>query len=42
VTEGVIPKPEPIEEGVIGPLEYVYLIPDTSSDSPVATKAEPV
>jgi hypothetical protein len=24
VTEGVIPKPEPVEEGVIGPPEYVY------------------
>jgi hypothetical protein len=41
VPEGVIPKLEPIEEGVLGPPEYVYLIPDTSSDSLVATKAEP-
>jgi hypothetical protein len=41
VPEGVVPKPEPIEEGVLGPPEYVYLIPDTSSDSPVATKVEP-
>jgi hypothetical protein len=41
VPEGVILKPEPIEEGVLGPPEYVYLIPDTSSDSLVATKAEP-
>jgi hypothetical protein len=41
VPEGVVPKPEPIEEGVLGLPEYVYLIPDTSSDSLVATKAEP-
>jgi hypothetical protein len=40
VPEGVIPKPEPIEEGVLGPPEYVYLISDTSSNSLVATKAE--
>jgi hypothetical protein len=24
VDEGVVPKPEPIEEGAIGPPEYVY------------------
>jgi hypothetical protein len=41
VPEGVVPKLEPIEEGVLVPPEYVYLIPDTSSDSLVATKAEP-
>jgi hypothetical protein len=41
VPEGVIPKPEPIEERVLRPPEYVYLIPDTSSDSLEATKAEP-
>jgi hypothetical protein len=41
VPEGAVPKPEPIEEGVLGPPEYVYLIPDTSSGSLVATKAEP-
>jgi hypothetical protein len=41
VTEGVVPKPEPVEEGVIGPPEYVYLIPDASSGSPVVTKTEP-
>jgi hypothetical protein len=41
VTEGVVPKPQPVEEGVIGPPEYVYLIPDASSGSPVVTKAEP-
>jgi hypothetical protein len=41
MTEGVVLKPEPIEEGVIRPPEYVYLIPDASSDSLVATKAEP-
>jgi hypothetical protein len=41
VTEAVVLKPEPIEEGVIGPPEYVYLIPDASSGSPVVTKTEP-
>jgi hypothetical protein len=41
VPEGVVPKPEPIEEGVLGPPEYVYLIPDTSSDNFAATKVEP-
>jgi hypothetical protein len=40
VTEGVVPKPEPIEEGVLGPPEYVYLIPDTSSESLAAVKVE--
>jgi hypothetical protein len=42
MTEGVAPKPEPVEEGVIGPLECVYLIPDSSSSGPVVTKTEPV
>jgi hypothetical protein len=41
VPEGVVPKPEPIEEGVLGPPEYVYLIPDTSSDSLAVAKVEP-
>jgi hypothetical protein len=41
VTEGVVPKPEPVEEGVIEPPEYVYLIRDALSGSPVVTKAEP-
>jgi hypothetical protein len=41
VTKGVIPKPELVEEGVIGPPEYVYLIPDASSGGPVVTKTEP-
>jgi hypothetical protein len=41
VTEGVVPKPEPVKEGVIGPPEYVYLIPDVSSGSPVVAKTEP-
>jgi hypothetical protein len=39
--EGVVPKPKPIKEGVLGPPEYVYLIPDTSSDNLEATKAKP-
>jgi hypothetical protein len=40
VPEGVVPKAEPIEEGVLRPLEYVYLIPDTSSESLAAMKVE--
>jgi hypothetical protein len=41
VSEGVVPKPEPVEEGVVGPPEYVYLIPGALSGGPVATKTEP-
>jgi hypothetical protein len=41
VPEGVVPKPEPIEEVVLGPPEYVYLIPDTSSDGLAVAKVEP-
>jgi hypothetical protein len=33
VTERVVPKVEPVEEGVLGPPEYVYLIPDASFES---------
>jgi hypothetical protein len=40
VTEGVVPKMEPIEEGVLGLPEYVYLIPDASSESFAAVKVE--
>jgi hypothetical protein len=40
VTEGVVPKVEPIEEGVLGPPEYVYSIPDASSESFAAVKVE--
>jgi hypothetical protein len=40
VDEGVVPKPEPVEEGVIGPPEYVYLIPDASSDGVAVAKTE--
>jgi hypothetical protein len=42
VAEGVAPKPEPVEEGVLGPPEYVYLIPDASLNGPAVTKTEPV
>jgi hypothetical protein len=42
VTEGIVPKPEPVEEGAIGPPEYVYLIHDASLDGPAVTKIEPV
>jgi hypothetical protein len=41
VSEGVVPKPELVEEGVVGPPEYVYLIPDASSGGPLATKTAP-
>jgi hypothetical protein len=41
VTEGVVPKAEPVEEGVIGPPEYVYLIPDVSLGGSVVGKTEP-
>jgi hypothetical protein len=40
VPEGVVPKIEPVEEGVLGPPEYVYLIPDASSESFTAVKVE--
>jgi hypothetical protein len=40
VTEGVVPKVEPVEEGVLGPPEYVYLIPDASSESFTTVKVE--
>jgi hypothetical protein len=40
VPEGVIPKTEPIEEWVLGPPEYVYLIPDKSSESLADLKVE--
>jgi hypothetical protein len=42
ITEGIIPKLEPVEEGAIGPPKYVYLIPDASLDGPAVTKTEPV
>jgi hypothetical protein len=40
VPEGVVPKTEPAEEGVLGPPEYVYLIPDASSESFAAVNVE--
>jgi hypothetical protein len=42
VTEGIVPKPELVEEGAIGPPEYMYLILDASLDGPAVTKTEPV
>jgi hypothetical protein len=42
VTEGIIPKPEPVDEGTIGPPEYVYLVPDASLDGHAVTKTGPV
>jgi hypothetical protein len=40
ITEGIFPKPEPVEEGAIGPPKYMYLIPDTSLDGPAVTKTK--
>jgi hypothetical protein len=40
VPEGIVPKTDPTEEGVLGPPEYVYLIPDTSSESLAVVKVE--
>jgi hypothetical protein len=40
VDEGVVPKPEQVEEGVIGPPKYVYLIPDASLDGVAVAKTE--
>jgi hypothetical protein len=40
VTKGVVPKVEPVEEGLLGPPEYVYLISDASSESFAAVKVE--
>jgi hypothetical protein len=37
---GVVPKTEPIEEGVLRSPECVYLIPDASSESFAAVKVE--
>jgi hypothetical protein len=42
VDEGVVPKLEPTEEGAIRPPEYVYLIPEASSDGTAVAKTEPV
>jgi hypothetical protein len=42
VDEGVVPKLEPVEEGAIGPPEYVYLIPDALSDGATVAKTEPM
>jgi hypothetical protein len=40
VDEGVVPKSEPVEEGIIGPLEYVYLIPNASPGGAAVVKTE--
>jgi hypothetical protein len=42
VDEGMVPKPEPVEEDAIGPPEYVYLIPDASSDGATVAKTKPM
>jgi hypothetical protein len=40
VEEGLVPKLEPVEEGGIGPPEYVYFIPDASPEGTVIVKTE--
>jgi hypothetical protein len=42
IDEGVVIKLEPVEEGAISPPEYVYLIPDASSDGATVAKTEPM
>jgi hypothetical protein len=42
VDEGVVPTLEPVEEGIIEPPEYVYLIPDTSPGGAAVVKTEQV
>jgi hypothetical protein len=42
VAEGVVSKLEPVEEGVLGPPEYVYLIPDALLGGPAVMKTKPV
>jgi hypothetical protein len=34
VDEAVVPKSEHVDEGIVGPPEYVYLIPDASPGAP--------
>jgi hypothetical protein len=38
VDEGVVPKLEPVDEGITGPPEYVYLIPDASPGGAAVVK----
>jgi hypothetical protein len=40
VDEGLVLKWEPVEEGIIGPPEYVYLIPDASPKGTAIVKTE--
>jgi rubrerythrin len=42
IDKGVVPKLEPVEEGVIGPPEYVYLISDASLGGVAVAKTEQV
>jgi hypothetical protein len=42
IDEGVVPKSEPVEEGIIGPPKYVYLIPDASPGGATIVKTEQV
>jgi hypothetical protein len=40
VDEGVVPKSEPVEEGIVGPPEYLYLIPDSSPGGAAVVKTK--
>jgi hypothetical protein len=40
VDEGLVPKSDPIEEGIIGPPEFVYLIPDALPEGTAIVKTE--
>jgi hypothetical protein len=42
IDEGVVPKSDPVEEGIIRPPEYVYLIPDASPGGAAIVKTEKV
>jgi hypothetical protein len=40
IDEGLVPKSEPLEEGNIGPPEYVYLIPNALPEDTTIVKTE--
>jgi hypothetical protein len=40
IDEGAVPKSEPVEEGIVGPPEYVYLILDASPGGAAVVKTE--
>jgi hypothetical protein len=40
VDEGVVPKSETVEEAIVRPPEYVYLIPDALLEGAAVVKTE--